>query len=622
MCGIAGVVSWTEPIDVAKLDSMNERLAHRGPDDSGTWISPDGRTGLASRRLAILDLSPAGHQPMTSDDGSLRIVFNGEIYNYVELRDDLRREGHRFRTGTDTEVLLAAYRHWGEACLGRLNGMFAFAMWDAAERRLFAARDRLGEKPFYYHHTPQRFMFASEIKALLVHPDVPRRPDPHAVARYISLALVDGEETTFFEGIRQLPPAHSLTLDQHGRVAIRRYWDIDLQSDRPSADHNRYVDEFRDLFLDAVRLRLRSDVAVGSSLSGGIDSSSIVCAINAMRTGDEPPQNTFSARHRSGGCDEGRFIDEVVARTGVRPHFVWMDGAELQQDVERFVWHQDEPVAHTSQYAQWKVMELAKQAGVTVLLDGQGADEVIGGYPSPTFGYRFAELLRTGRWKDLTSELKAFHRAHSALAPALRYMGSALLPPAIRTWARAQYIGAHGLLTGTALPPAETPGAAAWDGSPPDRWLKQALYETLTLTSLPCLLRFGDRNSMAFSREARLPFLDHRLVEFVFSLPSDQLVSGALTKVILRDAMRGLVPTAVLARTDKIGFATPERDWMTGPLRVWTGEQVEAAKRRGMLNPKGIDREWARLLAGANNSGNVWRIVNLELWCRAFIDAR
>jgi asparagine synthase (glutamine-hydrolysing) len=514
MCGIAGLIEFERNASPELLSGMNDRLAHRGPDDHGQWIS--GQVGLANRRLAILDLSSAGHQPMATCDDRYCVAYNGEIYNYVELRAELGELGHRFVTSTDTEVLLAAYAQWGEQCVERFNGMFAFALWDAPNQRLFAARDRLGEKPFYYHHSPRRFLFASEIKALLADPDLPRRADEEVVARYLLLAHVDGDDRTFFDDVRQLRPAHTLTIDLEGNVRHGRYWDLDLEREPLDRGFAENAEQFRVLLADATRLRLRSDVAVGSSLSGGLDSSSLVCLMHGMlRDTPGAAQKTFSARYRSGGTDEGLFIQAVVARTGVEGHNVWIEGDDLNHDLERFVYHQDEPVAHTSQFAQWKVMQLARDAQVTVLLDGQGADEVLGGYPSPTFGYRYAELLRSGNVASLFHEFAAFRRHHGSIAPAIRYLGAALLPPAVRSRIRARVHHTASLRSGTTRV-----SAPYLTGQ--FRSLRRALYETLTVTSLPSLLRYGDRNSMAFSRETRLPFLDHRLVEFVYSLPSSR----------------------------------------------------------------------------------------------------
>jgi len=594
---------------------MNRTQVHRGPDDGGEWRSETGEVGLASRRLAILDRSAAGHQPMLSFDGRQCIAYNGEIYNYVELRDELSTLGHSFRSHTDTEVILVAYAQWGDDCVQHFNGMFAFAIWDAPRQRLFAARDRFGEKPFFYAQPSGRFVFASEIKALLVDPGVPRRLDDIVVARYLTLALVDCDERTFFRDVRRLPAAHTLTVDRDGRVSIARYWDLPIDDESAVKPRGAQTDAFRSLLTDAVRIRLRSDVAVGSSLSGGMDSSSIVCIMRSL-LGDQPAatQKTFSARYRGASIDEGRFIDEVAKRTGVEAHHVFIEGSHLVDDLDRFIWHQDEPVAHSSPFAQWKVAELARDANVTVMLDGQGADEIIGGYPSPTFGYRYAELLRGGHLVELARELVAFGRHHGNVTDALRYLGAAVLPASIRDAMRTRFLETSGLVAGGANHPPAIRRARS------SLLLRNALYQILTVTSLPGLLRYADRNSMAFSREARLPFLDHRLVEFAYKLPSDALVQDGTTKVILRQAMAGLVPDAVRQRTDKIGFATPERDWLVLPLRERIEEALSALKRRGVVPAAAIDHQWHQLLAGGGQSGNVWRLANLELWMQQFID--
>jgi asparagine synthase (glutamine-hydrolysing) len=551
---------------------------------------------------------------MSSGDGSLCVVFNGEIYNYVELRDDLAAHGYRFRTHTDTEVILAAYEQWGDDCVERFNGMFAFALWDARRRRLFAARDRFGEKPFYYTRFGGRFAFASEIKALVVDPSMSRAVDDVVLARYLVDAQVDGDERTFFRDVRQLPPAHVLVVDADGTIATRRYWQLELD-ETLRLQPAEAAEEFRALLTDSVRIRLRSDVAVGSSLSGGLDSTSIVCTMARLLGGAAPSQKTFSARYRTGGTDEGRFIDAVVEAAGVDAHHVWIEGRDLVEELDRFVYYQDEPVPHTSQFAQWKVMALAMQAGVTVLLDGQGADEVLGGYPSPTFGYRYAELAASGHLGTLIHEFAAYRRNHGSVAPALRYMGAALLPVTLRHAIRSKYHAADALMPtrGTAVP---RPSGRRVNG------LRSALYQTLTSTSLPSLLRFGDRNSMAFSREARLPFLDHRLVEFVYRLPPELLVNDGTSKVLLRQSMQGVIPEVIASRMDKIGFATPEREWFLGPLRPWLEDKLAALKRRDIVSRTAIDEQWRKVLAGHGRTGNVWRLANLEAWMQKFVDVR
>lgn len=616
MCGIAGIVSFGPPVDGDLLRAMNARLVHRGPDDGGEWVDATSRVGLANRRLAILDLSAAGHQPMVARDSGHVIAYNGEIYNFLELRHELEGHGHRFCTGSDTEVLLAAYAHWGDACVERLNGMFAFAIWDPGRQRLFAARDRFGEKPFYYHRSPERLVFASEIKALLADSRTPRAADEAAVTRYLLLAQLDGDERTFFDSICQLRPAHTLSVDRDGTLTTRRYWQLDLAATLDPGEEPDAPERFRELLFDSIRLRMRSDVPVGSSLSGGLDSSSIVCAMSRLVDRRAQQQNTFSARYRSGGTDEGRYIREVTGATAVQGHEVFIEGADLAGEVERFLWFQDEPVAHTSQYAQWKVMQLARDTGVTVLLDGQGADEIIGGYPAQTFGYGYAELLRGGRIGELARELGAYRRHQGSFGPALRYLAAALLPEETRSRQRTRAHATRGLRprwTADSLAGETAPGYAA---APV---LRQALYRTLTSSSLPGLLRYGDRNSMAFSREARLPFLDHRLVEFAYALPSRLLLRDAVTKTILRQAMDGIIPEPVRVRMDKVGFATPERDWFLGPMQPWLRDALDGLKRRDVVPGAAIGEQWQRFLRGGD-SGTVWRLANLEAWMRRFID--
>jgi asparagine synthase (glutamine-hydrolysing) len=620
MCGIAGIISTRERVDRCLLADMRDVLAHRGPDDAGLWTSADGRVGLANRRLAILDLSPAGHMPMC--DGDLCITYNGEIYNYVELRDELSRHGHRFRTSSDTEVLLKAYRQWGLSFLTRLNGMFAFALWDSSRNRLVMARDRFGEKPFYYTEASAlgSFAFASEIKALLKYPHLSRNVNDAAIFRYLVLGQVDGDEQTFFANVQQLRPAHALVWED-GKIRTERYWDIDADKLIHYNEPRDYGEHFRDLFLDAVRLRLRSDVAVGTSLSGGLDSSSVVCAVQSVWNGSGPnPQCTFSARYAEGETDEGQFIQAVVEHTRVRDYHTWITAADLCGELERFIYHQDEPVAHTSPFAQWKVYDLARKHGVTVLLDGQGADEFLAGYHPPSFGGRFMGLLRQGAFLGLFSELNAYRKNHGSLLTGLRYLSGVLLSPELAVKARMRYYDTADIVNPSwirrHLPACIESGRVRQFRTP----LKSILFDTLTRTSLPGLLRYGDRNSTAHSREARLPFLDHRLVEYVYAVPDEQIISGGVTKLILRRAMHDLLPPLVRDRQDKIGFSTPEGLWFRGQLRPWLEQKVDEAKGRGIVQTASADRHWAGLLAGKGRSANVWRIANLEAWMQMFVD--
>ncbi len=617
MCGIVGCVSKTPVLTSEQAVAMRDSLAHRGPDDAGLWTSAKGDVVLGSRRLAILDLSPGGHQPMQDKTGTLRGVFNGEIYNYVELREELKQKGYRFRSLTDTEVLLAAYDAWSTDCLARLNGMFAFAIWDEKHKRLFAARDRFGEKPFYYHYRPERgvFLFGSEIKALLISKVIEARPNNPAVYQFLDLREIDRGAETLFRDILALPPAHALAYSPgQGTLKIWRYWDLDPEAEIRLANDEAYGERLLELLRDSVRIRLRSDVPVGSSLSGGLDSSTIVSLIAQHLNGQR--QETFSARFHDARFDEGPHIQRVVDWAGVQPHFVYPDPAKLPDELEVLTWYQDQPFFGSSVYAQWNLMRLARECGVTVLLDGQGGDELLGGYHY-YFGSYYRGLVQQVRWGTFLSSFYRFVRdqGYGSLPIIFYYFLPSSVRPALRRLAR----------------PAAVPVEFAhqW-GARPVRLvsrfrdpLNAALYQTLTTDVLPSLLRYADRNSMAFSREVRLPLLDHRLVEFLFAIPVDQKIRGAETKVVLRNAIRGLVPEEIRTRKDKLGFAPPQASWLRGPQRSWVEEvfHSSAFRHRSWTEPKVVEHIWRRFLGGQSQWDTIiWRWISLEFWARVFLD--
>ncbi|HEY7543580.1 MAG TPA: asparagine synthase (glutamine-hydrolyzing), partial [Blastocatellia bacterium] len=399
MCGIFGILRDNfNPGDETVALSLR-LIAHRGPDGEGVWKRASEQSpyvALGHRRLAIIDLSDAAAQPMSSDDGSLHITYNGEIYNYVELMTELEALGHVFRSRSDTEVILRAYEQWGAGCLDRFNGMFAFAIWDERKRELFAARDRFGEKPFHYSWNPQTgfFAFASEIKSLLALSEVDSSINDRALYRFIAFQELAGSDRTLWRGVKRLPHAHFLKLRWRGDrfdLTIRRYWDIDLEREE-NMTLTEAAARLRELFADSIRLRLRSDVPVGSSLSGGLDSSAVVCQIHAL--GAAGGQKTFSARMEDPALDEGQYIKAVLDQTGIEGHEVWPSSAELERIFPRLCYHLEEPFLSTSQFAQHLVMRLAAEHGVTVLLDGQGADELMAGY-KPYFLARYADLAES-----------------------------------------------------------------------------------------------------------------------------------------------------------------------------------------------------------------------------------
>jgi asparagine synthase (glutamine-hydrolysing) len=661
MCGIYGI--WHRdgrPVDLTALQTATSRLRHRGPDDEGYLLANPVQGTCASyagaetdlrlalplldqargegcslafgfRRLAILDLSPAGHQPMASADGRFWIVFNGEIYNYIELREELQRFGHRFRSGGDTEVILAAYAQWGEACLERLNGMWAFAIWDCEQRTLFLARDRFGVKPLYYAVTGQIFAFASEIKALVGPHALPFEPEPLAVYQFLTDGRLPSPQhgATFFVGVRALPPGHCLRIDTAAPVAPRRYYDVTLPDNHR---HARSTDDvlaaYRDLFIDAVRLELRSDVAVGTCLSGGIDSSSIVCAVNHLMRQDGlsaaqigERQKTFSAVYNSDGrYNERRHIERVLRATAADGHFVIPTVERLNADLERLAWHQDEPFQSTSIFAQWCVMGLARERGVTVLLDGQGADELLAGY-RPYARY-LGDLLRQARGATFAREAllisarssqPALSLLRNALiftlpAPAieLAYAGRQMLhlpSPVLRSDFAAEYRRA-------AL--ADIP---SWcEQTSLDRHLRDAVIES----SLPHLLRYEDRNSMAFSIESRVPFLDHRLVEFVFQQTPHLRIRDGWTKWVHRQAMERLLPDAIAWRSDKVGFETPEVAWQRDLLAARPDLFADGAACGQYLDLPTVRHAVEEWCAHGGDTRQMWRWISLEMWLRVW----
>jgi asparagine synthase (glutamine-hydrolysing) len=613
------MVDFRRPPEVELVERMASKLAHRGPDGPGSFAA--GPAALGFRRLAIIDLSDAAMQPFASNEGRLQLLHNGEIYNYRELRTELEALGHRFRSSGDAEVVLAAYRQWGARCVERFNGMWALAIWDVEHERLFCSRDRFGVKPFYYRHADGRFEFASELKAFAVDPSRPLRPNPAAVREYLEQAYLDHTDATFFAGITRLPPAHSLVYDRDG-LKLLRYWR--LENREPPDDAEAAV---RDLFLDSIRLRLRSDVPVGTALSGGMDSSAVAVAVDhVQRTETENAravgarQRTFTAFFDEPGLDERPFAQAVVSRAEADARWISFGADDLVQDLPAIVFAQDEPFGSTSIAAGWYVMREAARAGVKVMLDGQGGDEVLAGYRAH-LGFHLADLLAQGRLATLRTELSSFRDVHGPTALAVA-LARPFAPERLTRLVRARSRGSTSLLHDD-LRVNFTVGRDGLHSSFPTRLRR---YQELLLTrrGLPELLRYEDRNSMAHSIEARLPFLDYRLVELLFSLPAERLIERGTTKAVLRHALRDLLPVEVAERRDKIGFATPERTWFRGPLGAFAAD-VFASQRfreRGFVDARAASSRLERHRRGEIAAGmELWRALNVELWAQTFLDA-
>lgn len=597
---------------------MADALAHRGPDSDGLY-GDDAGVALGFRRLAIIDLSDAGNQPFASEGGALQLLNNGEIYNYRELRRELEALGHRFRSATDTEVILRAYEQWGERCVERFNGMWAIVIWDARARKLFCSRDRFGIKPFYYAWDGARLVFASEPKAF--RGVVPLRANSRAVRDYLEQSYLDHTKETFFDGIERLLPAHNLVLDERG-IRIERYWQLEPH-DPPQGDP---VEAVRETFLDALRLHLRSDVPVGTCLSGGIDSSSIVVGVDhLLRTEHESAaavgerQKTFTAYFDDAGFDERPFARAVVDATSVEPHWVTFGADDLVVNIETFVETQDEPFGSTSMISQWYVMRAAKEAGLTVMLDGQGGDEIFAGYRAHV-GFFLSDLLTRGQLRTLGRELSSLRDQHSPLAlltAVARPFAPEPVTRFVRRRARATASLVHESLRRAI--PLETANGSVF----PSRLRR---YQELLLTrrGLPELLRYEDRNSMAHSLEARVPLLDVRLVELAFSLAPTELIRKGTTKSIFRRALGDLLPAAVAERRDKLGFVTPEGRFMRGALGQLAADVFASREfeQRGFVDAPYARTRLERHRRGEIDAGfELWRALNVELWARRFVDS-
>ncbi len=623
MCGIVGLVA-KRAINPAALAAMTTRLVHRGPDGDGLWLSDDKRVGFGHRRLAIIDTSEAGAQPMTDSSGRYVITFNGEIYNYLELAERLRGEGVVFKSKCDTEVLLEAYKTWGDACLAELNGMFAFAIFDTRKQTLFCARDRFGEKPFLYVETDDYFAFASEYKALFALDGLVVETDDTRILRFLHdtrQGLDDAPETAFI-GIKQLLPAECLHLDVADlKTTVARYWDIEPGEDC-GLSFEVASQQFRELLEESVRLRMRSDVPVGSCLSGGLDSSSIV-GLNRRILGAGVPYHTFTGRFPGTSADEGAFADLVVKAEQVTPHVTEPRAEGLAEELADFMWFNELPVGSSSQFAQWSVFRLAKEHGITVLLDGQGADEILGGYEQ-----YFKPYLRARAAMADGGTVRAEKAVIEARYPAALSGGSdswkGRLPMGLR-WSLANGLGrGSDFLFGVRRDlAADLASANQRQSDTRFNPLMAALKDDSLHAHLPTLLRYGDRNSMAHSREVRLPFCDHRLAEFAFSLKPDTLMGNGETKRLLRHAMRDVLPDDIRTRWNKQGFRPPQEAWFAGALQGLVRETLTGVdfQNRGYWNAKWWQSALARFDGGEGHlAWTLWKPIIAEAWQKHFVE--
>lgn len=580
MCGIAGVISSNKKVSLETLKTMSDKIAHRGPDGDGQWLNSTGSVGLSHRRLAIIDLSDDGRQPMHYAGERYTIVFNGEIYNYVELKRNLIRKGYEFKGSSDTEVLLALFDEKKENCLADLDGMFAFAIWDEKEQRLFCARDRFGEKPFYYSIQDGSLYFASEMKALWS-ANVPRSVNNRMLFNYLAndnLTNPGDLAETFFEGIVKLPAAHYFFVSPSDvRPQPIGYWDIDYRRVNREIGEREAVEEFRRLFETSVSRRLRADVPVGSSLSGGLDSSLIVCTIDRLNAEKQIRQSTFSARFPDYAKDEGKYMQAVIERTNVEPHFVFPDDKGLFDDLDRLFYHQEEPFGTASIYAQFCVMRLAKENDTIVLLDGQGADELLAGYH--TYFADYFRQLKIENAELAKTERESYRRLHQPNGngnsrDSIKDWVVKRFPAPVVTQLRKAKQRVQGNFLNRDFYRELSDYSFVPDNSQPAS-LAESLYRSTVRGNLEELLRYADRNSMAHSREVRLPFLNHDLAEFLFTLPAHFKIRAGITKYIMRRAFADRLPPEIANRQDKIGYEPPQQKWLASPAVV---ERVVGAR--------------------------------------------
>lgn len=562
MCGIAGIISKNSSlVTLNRLTQMADVLKHRGPDGEGYWINDSQQVGFSHRRLAIIDLTDAGKQPMHYLQ-RYTIVYNGEIYNYPELRESLEKAGYQFRSQTDTEIILAAYDFYDDKCLAFFDGMFAFAIWDEKEQELFAARDRFGEKPFYYYTDAEQFVFASEMKALWV-AGIKKELNLKMAFNFLTIGYTDNPndtDETSFENISKLPPGSFIKYPlKKAEIIIERFWDIDLENSNHSISDESVIEKFDELFLTSVGRRMRSDVAVGTSLSGGLDSSSIVAAAYQVNA-DSDSHTCFTAAFPGYAKNEFDFAQQVAHKYQLKHFSVSPTAHDLISDMDKLLYHQEEPFGSASILVQYKVYELAKQQGITVLLDGQGADETLAGYHKYYKWY----------WQQLFQQRKLVGSKEVAAAQALgvkekfgvRNILGALFPDFASVFLERQYLVnalSHEDLTKEFI---QQQSKEAYYTRPTVLNLNGALYFNTCIHGLEELLRYADRNSMAHGREVRLPFLNHHLVDFLFTLPARYKIRQGWTKWLLRKSMENELPQNIVWRKDKIGFEPPQLKWM------------------------------------------------------------
>ena len=609
MCGIAGFVDDSLKPQKATdiINSMLKETSHRGPDFCDTWI--EFPVVFGHNRLSIIDLSVCGNQPMHYKN--FTIVYNGELYNYIELKVELSNKGYEFSTHSDTEVLLAAYCEWKEDCVQRFVGMWAFAIWDKVEKILFCSRDRFGIKPFNYIYHSNAFYFSSEIKALKMTPHFNSEINDKQILRFLQLGWATYKDESFYNSIKILPEACNLIF-RNGNVEIKKYWDISQKSITVPGSFEERAELFRNMFMDSVKLHFRSDVEVGTCLSGGLDSSAII-SVAAFLYPDKKIKAFNIFYEGKGDVDEREFVYEVAKKyKNIEPYYYSPDGKELAEELNNIIYYADTPLAGSSFISQYFVMKLAKQNKVKVLLDGQGSDEYLAGYMH-SFNRLIGYYIRKKNLEKALSILFKHKKEHQLS-----------LSEAIMVLLKGIYSSSHNEneifnYEQNRLNPLlhqefrRTKKIIILEDYYDDA-MKNFFYHLLNNTSLPTLLHYEDRNSMAFSIESRVPFLDHRLVQYSFALPIEAKIYKAETKYILRQSLNGILPDVIKNRKDKKGFVTPgESKWLRGPLKSLLDEDLSELNK--WIMPNSLQKLLDDYKMGNDsNSKLIWRLVMLNRW--------
>ena len=621
MCGIAGCILQSGQLNKSDFEKMIDVIEHRGPDDRGSYY--DGKISLGHRRLSIIDISSAGHQPFVYSNDYI-VVFNGEIYNYVEIREELLKKGYAFQTKTDTEVLIASYVEWGEKCVEHFNGMWAFSIYDKKKNIVFLSRDRFGVKPLYYTMQDGKFLFASEIKQFFQVLKIRQKVNDRVLRQYIVRGEQnDYDQDTFFKEIYKIQPGHNMIYNlASDNYSLKKYYDIaDIYEEE--CTYQGACEKFKEDFFNSIRLRLRSDVPLGYCLSGGLDSSSIVSVADKIicDEGYNTDQHAISSCFEDKRYDEREYIDAVIKETKVTPHYIFPTESDLFEDLDKMIWHMDEPFGSTSQFAQWNVFRGAKENGLKVMLDGQGADEELAGYTS-FYTVLFADYLKKKKFSKFFSEIKQYKTVRAITEQHIStndIIYSSLVAALFKGKFKRLVKSLYFLIPGKSGPFSyKMASECATNGKQFPFYDSKKYIEYMLKNNLTALLHWEDRNSMAHSIESRVPFLDVDLVKTILSIPIEHKLKDARTKAVMRDALSGILPDKVKNRYSKLGFVTPEDQWINNNKDKFRKELVEAV---GILSTV---LEGDRVLKWFDNNGvrrgdfTVWRIICAAHWVKVF----